>query len=375
MMPSANTVAREKPPPANRSYRLNSVPCPWFRRKSARAWTSTPGVAMCAPMRYTTRHRTVKRIFSFSSGTLNRLGSRGAVMGGSARDGAARLLDLRAGRGRHRHALHAELALHVTHAEQLDGAVRPAHQPGAEQRLRRDLDALGELPQVPNVDHLCGLLERVREAALGDAANERHLPTLEPGTRLPAGARSLALAAPPRSLADPRARPAPLADARPVRAGWPAQARQRDVRELGPRRFRPRLRLCPHPRLRLRLRLRHRLFPCLCLRGRHLDQVAHLIQHAPQRRAILLHHDGLVVLQAQRFEGPSLERGPPDPGTNLKDPQLAFARRRQRPVAARFALAVFPCGGQPSHGPLPDAPGTGSPRARRRAPWRPAAPA
>src|SRR5438876_988418 len=99
---------------------------------------------MCAPMRYTTRHRSVKRIFSFSSGTLNRLGSRGAVMGGSARDGAARLLDLRAGRGRHRHALHAELALYVPHAEQLDGVVRPAHQPGAEQRLRRDLGALGK---------------------------------------------------------------------------------------------------------------------------------------------------------------------------------------------------------------------------------------
>src|SRR2546422_9787738 len=62
----------------------------------------------------------LKRIFSFSSGTLNRLGSRGAVMGGSARDGAARLLDLRAGRGRHRHALHAELALYVPHAEQLE---------------------------------------------------------------------------------------------------------------------------------------------------------------------------------------------------------------------------------------------------------------
>src|SRR5207249_667353 len=36
---------------------------------------------MCAPTRYTTRHRSVKRIFSFSSGTLNRLGSRGAVIG------------------------------------------------------------------------------------------------------------------------------------------------------------------------------------------------------------------------------------------------------------------------------------------------------
>jgi len=56
--------------------------------------------------------------------------------------------------------------------------------------------------------------------------------------------------------------------------------------------------------------------------------VAHLIQHAPERRAILLHHDVLVVLQAQRFERAPLERGPPDPGTDLQDPQLAFAGRR-----------------------------------------------
>src|SRR2546421_2499688 len=216
-----------------------------FRRKSARAWTFTPGVAMCAPMRYTTRHRSVKRIFSFSSGTLNRLGSRGAVMGVSARDGAARLLDLRAGRGRHRHALHAELALYVPHAEQLDGVVRPAHQPGAEQRLRRDLGALGKLAQVPNVHHLCGLLERVCEPTLRDAADEGHLAAFESGADLAPLARGLSLAAPSRAPADPRARPAPLADARPVRAGRPAQPRERDVPELGLRRLRSRLCLRP----------------------------------------------------------------------------------------------------------------------------------
>ncbi len=32
MIPSANTVARPKLPPANRSYRLNSVPWAWFFR-------------------------------------------------------------------------------------------------------------------------------------------------------------------------------------------------------------------------------------------------------------------------------------------------------------------------------------------------------
>src|SRR5437870_12144698 len=121
MMPSANTVAREKPPPANRSYRLNSVPCPAFRRKSARAWTLTPGVAMCAPMRYTSRHRSVKRIFSFSSGTLNRLGICGAVTG-STRDRSARLLASGPGVGGDRHAPDRELPRHLAHPQELDGA-------------------------------------------------------------------------------------------------------------------------------------------------------------------------------------------------------------------------------------------------------------
>src|SRR5438445_12039913 len=188
------------------------------------SWMLTPCVAMCASTRNTTRHRSVKRIFSFSSGTLNRLGSLGAVTG-SARDGAARLLDLRAGRGRHRHALHAELTLHVPHAKQLDRVVRPAHQPGTEQRLRCDLDAVGELAQVADVDHLSGLLEAVGEAALRDTADERHLPALEAGPRLPARACGLTFTAPPRRLADPRARSAPLADARAVRPLWPPQAR------------------------------------------------------------------------------------------------------------------------------------------------------
>src|SRR5947207_842975 len=215
MIPSANTVARPKLPPANRSYRLNSVPCPWFRRKSASACTLTPGVAMCAPMRYTTRHRSVKRIFSFSSGTLKRLGRRGAVIG-STRDGPARLLDLRAGGGGHLHALDAELALHVARAQQLDRMVRTPDQPRSEQRLRCHFQALGELAQVSDVDHLRHLLERVREAALGNSADERHLPALEPGPDLAALARGLPLAAATSRLAQPRAGPAPLAETRAV---------------------------------------------------------------------------------------------------------------------------------------------------------------
>src|SRR2546422_188515 len=93
------------------------------------------------------RQRSVKRIFSFSSGTLNKLGIWGAVIG-SARDRSARLLDLGARGGGHCHALHAELAPHVTHAEQLDRVIRPAHQPRPEQRVGRHLHTLGELIQV-----------------------------------------------------------------------------------------------------------------------------------------------------------------------------------------------------------------------------------
>src|SRR6266508_2414158 len=137
------------------------------------------------------RQRSVKRIFSFSSGTLKRFGIWGAVIG-SARDRSARLLDLRARGGGQRHALDAELAPHVAHAEQLD---------------------------------------RVGEAPLRDAPDERHLPALEPGARLAARARGLTLAAAARRLADPGARPAPLADAGAVRPARRFEARQRDARD------------------------------------------------------------------------------------------------------------------------------------------------
>src|SRR6266571_3917501 len=133
----------------------------------------------------------------------------------SARDRSARLLDLGARRGGDGHALHTELASHVAHAEQLDGMIRPAHQPRPEQRLGRHLHAGGEAVQVPHVDHLRRLLERVREPALGDAPDERHLPALEARPCLAPGAGRLALPAPAGGLADAGAGTAPLADARP----------------------------------------------------------------------------------------------------------------------------------------------------------------
>jgi hypothetical protein len=50
MMPSANTVARESPPP-RASYSPKNPAAAEFRMKSASAVTFTPGAAMWAPIR------------------------------------------------------------------------------------------------------------------------------------------------------------------------------------------------------------------------------------------------------------------------------------------------------------------------------------
>src|SRR5258708_13300163 len=112
---------------------------------------------MWAPMRYTTRQRSVKRIFSFSSGTLNRLGIWGAVTRSSL-DGPARLLDLGARGSGHGHALHDELTLQLAHAEQLHRMVGPADQSGAKQRVGRYLPPLFAVRQLSHVHHLRPLL-------------------------------------------------------------------------------------------------------------------------------------------------------------------------------------------------------------------------
>src|SRR5258708_8222015 len=134
---------------------------------------------MWAPMRYTTRQRSVKRIFSFSSGTLNRLGIWGAVTRSSL-DGPARLLDLGARGSGHGHALHDELALQLAHAEQLHRMVGPADQSGAEQRVGRYLHPLFEDREVSHVHHPGPLFEPLCEAALSGAPDQRPPAPLQP---------------------------------------------------------------------------------------------------------------------------------------------------------------------------------------------------
>ena len=80
--------------------------------------------------------------------------------------------------------------------------------------------------------------EDVGEAALRDAADERHLAALEAGPLAVAGARLLALVAPAGGLAEARAGAAADALARVLAALWRGEARA--ASSLRPRRSRPR---------------------------------------------------------------------------------------------------------------------------------------
>src|SRR5712664_3650642 len=107
------------------------------------------------------------------------------------------------------------------------------HQPGAEQRFRRHLDTLRQEDEVAHVHHLRGLFERICEAALGNAPDERHLPALESRTHLAALARGLAFAPAAGRIAGSRAGPAALAGAGAMRASGGLEVVEREPRDWG----------------------------------------------------------------------------------------------------------------------------------------------
>src|SRR5258706_802405 len=141
-----------------------------------------------------------------------------------SRDRSACLLDLALGARGHGDALdHEPPPGDLTGAEQLDRMVGTAHQAGAEQRLRRHLDAVGEQDEGAHIHDLRRLLERIGEAALGNAPDERHLAALETRTHLAAMARRLALASTAAGPAGTAA-PAPAyQDRGPLRPDRPLQ--------------------------------------------------------------------------------------------------------------------------------------------------------
>src|SRR6478609_451821 len=186
MIPSANTVARESCPPVKRSYSPSNPPlfC-WLRKKSVRARTSTPGAVMCAPIRYTNRHRSVKRILSFSSGVFITLLTACAAWFWAmmAPGGAALLLD-RATSGDDR-LTRLGADLEATHRDRRrDFAVRQhlhrtlaPHETRGAQAVGRHLAP--DLRELVEADDARLLAEGVGEPALRQPARERHLTALE----------------------------------------------------------------------------------------------------------------------------------------------------------------------------------------------------
>src|SRR5438034_332551 len=151
----------------------------------------------------------------------------------------------------------------------------------------------------------------------------------------------------------------------PVRALWPFWPRPLvfPIPEPGPR----------PPLRRLRLGRRHRLLPVL--HRRHLDEVAHQVDHAAQRRVILLHHDVLMVLEAQRLERAAQRRRLADRRADLLQADLALPRRLLTRIPPADFLAAFASRRVSSHEPSPPgAPCTGSCRPRCPAPWPHVAP-
>src|SRR5256885_5156737 len=85
------------------------------------------------------------------------------------------------------------------------------------------------------------------------------------------------------------------------------------------------------------------------------------LEHAAERRVILLHDGVLMMLEPERLERAPLERRATDAGVHLPDAQVALPHGRQRPVHAPLALAVLPGERLPSHESPPGAAGSGSP--------------
>src|SRR5262245_50612189 len=209
MMPSAAIENCSSAPPDSRfTHPKTSCIC---AKNSPRATPSMPGVGMTTTARYTASMAKVNSSRRRSSGMRPALANPSSTfdhLGAAAGCGDALLSRFAEGMRLHRQRF-GQLAL----AENLD---RPAaaHQALLEQRGRVDHGAGGEGRLEPAQVHDAELPpERVVEAALGQAALQRHLPTLEPRVRIAAGARAATLVPAARGLAETGAWPAaePLA--------------------------------------------------------------------------------------------------------------------------------------------------------------------
>src|SRR6185312_591023 len=182
MMPNANSVARDRPPPTNRSYRPRSPPACWLLKKSISACVSMPGAVMCEPTRKMINASSVKPIRDFSSGVLKMLLTSWAA----ALSCAMSVLDAASGRDNtvthrcaHADAADGHRARERAVRQQLGGAFTLSDQSRLDEHVGRDLVFRRQLVDVTQVHDLRLHPEWIGEAALGQTARERHLAALE----------------------------------------------------------------------------------------------------------------------------------------------------------------------------------------------------
>src|SRR5207247_4406486 len=184
-----------------RSRNPNTPPC-MALKNSARATGSTPGVGMCDPRRYTASRPNVNstRLRRSSIAQMLRSVSRRFNL----RDllaGAPCRFDLLPRRRGELHRMHGELLGELAVAEDLAAVVLALDQAGLAQRRLVDGRAVVETLEVRDVHHGVLFLEDVREAALREAAVQRHLAAFESAHAREAGTRLLPLLAAAGGLA------------------------------------------------------------------------------------------------------------------------------------------------------------------------------
>src|SRR5881628_1080887 len=338
---------------------------------------------MCAPTRYTTRHRSVKRIFSFSSGTLNRLGSLGAVTAQLAMVPPACSIFERA---------EADTVTPFTLNLRCTSPMPSSLMGRSGRRTSPAPNSVSGVTSAPSASWprcltlttCAGCLNGFVKPRFGMRRMSGICPPSKPGRVWPPERAVWPFPPRPAVLPIPEPGPRPLrmrARCEPTGGRRPCSTTRCAVIGFALARglacgfafVRPPSPLRPPRPVVFDFRLigAIRLLPFL--RGRHHDEVAHLLEHAAERRVIVLHDGVLMMLEPQRFDRAPLERRSTDAGVHLPDAQVARPRGRQRPVHAALALAVLPGGRLPSHGSPPVAAGSGSPRPRRRALWPPAA--
>src|SRR6188474_2855588 len=156
-------------------------PPPWVLKKSVRAMTSTPGTVMCAPMRYSTRHRKVKVIFCHSSGVRYMFWTAEAALFCAMLllDAAPGRFDLCACASTHPDTANGDGARQIAICQHLGRTLSLVDQSDVGKSLLGHFHSLGQTVEIVQPNDLMLNAKDIRETPLWQPPCERHLATLE----------------------------------------------------------------------------------------------------------------------------------------------------------------------------------------------------